>query len=183
MTKKRIIKSYFTQMKKNKLSGFTLIELIIVIVILGIVSVVALPRLLDLSSEAKIATLKQLAKQMKSSSELVRFKAITQGLRAVAANPGSGQSSYIVDFGFGSAEVDFGNLCPESIAEYGDTLEMLDFMDLTFDEKIETRVNNQYTLIGYDIPSSGAPVDQGCYVIYNSFGRPNCTIEVVTVDC
>jgi prepilin-type N-terminal cleavage/methylation domain-containing protein len=41
-------------MKKTK--GFTLIELIIVIVILGILSVVAAPRFLDLSGDAEEAT-------------------------------------------------------------------------------------------------------------------------------
>lgn len=40
----------------RKQSGFTLIELIIVIVILGILSVVAAPRFIDLSDDARTAT-------------------------------------------------------------------------------------------------------------------------------
>ena len=43
-------------MKKNQ--GFTLIELIIVIVILGILSVVAAPRFIDFTSDARNATFK-----------------------------------------------------------------------------------------------------------------------------
>jgi MSHA pilin protein MshA len=40
--------------------GFTLIELIIVIVILGIMAVTAAPRFIDISSDANIAKLKAL---------------------------------------------------------------------------------------------------------------------------
>jgi MSHA pilin protein MshA len=165
----------------NKQNGFTLIELIIVIVILGILSVVAAPRFIDLSSDAKIAVLNSLSGQFKSTVNLVQMKARTKGLKPVENNSGVLQAAYLVDFGFGSVEIDYRNLCPESIGESGDQLEMLDFLEISDD--FETRVNNQHTLIGYTVPSSGTPTTEGCYLIYDSFGTPNCTVEVVTVDC
>ncbi|WP_371193094.1 prepilin-type N-terminal cleavage/methylation domain-containing protein [Glaciecola sp. SC05] len=163
--------------------GFTLIELIIVIVIIGIIAVVAAPRFIDISSDAKVASINAIASQMHATAALAQNKARVNGLRPVTSNPGSGQANYIVDFGFGSAEVDFRNLCPESVAELGSRLQMLDFIDISIDDKLQTRVNNQYTLVGYEVPASGTPTTQGCYVIYDSFGRPNCTITAVTVDC
>lgn len=165
----------------NKNNGFTLIELIIVIVILGILAVVAAPKFIDISSDAKVAVLNSLSGQFKSTINLVQAKARVKGLRTSATNPGGVQSDYIVDFGFGSVEIDFRNLCPESQGEGGDQLEMLDFLEIS--EDFETRVNNQYTLVGYIVPSSGTPTNEGCYLIYDSFGEPNCTVEIVTVDC
>lgn len=170
-------------MKVNtKTSGFTLIELILIIVILGVLATVAAPRFINLSSDAKIAVLNSLKGQFKSTINLVQIKARVKGLKTVLTNPGGTiQTNYIVDFGYGSVEVDWRNLCPESIGEGADRLNMLDFLDISDD--FQTRVDNQYTLIGYTIPSSGTSKTEGCYLIYDSFGSPNCTVEIVTIDC
>jgi MSHA pilin protein MshA len=167
---------------KKYAQGFTLVELIIVIVILGIIAVVAAPRFLNIASDAKVAVINNLAAQIESTISLVRNKALVSGLRPIANNPGAQQSEFVVDFGFGSAEVDFRNLCPESIAEFSDRLRLADFIEISGDD-IQTRIDNQYTLIGFDIPATGTPTNQGCYVIYNSFGNPKCTVTPVTVDC
>ncbi|WP_065188624.1 prepilin-type N-terminal cleavage/methylation domain-containing protein [Shewanella woodyi] len=59
-------------MKLNKKQqGFTLIELVIVIIILGVLSVIATPKLLSLSSEAQASSLQGVAGAIASVNKLV----------------------------------------------------------------------------------------------------------------
>lgn len=169
-------------MNKNQ-HGFTLVELIIVIVIIGILAVVAFPKFLDISSDAKIASLKQINGQLRSAITLVQNKARVEGLRPVTVNPNAGQTAFIVDFGFGSSELMFNNLCPESIAEMGTRMRLVDFLNISLSDEMSVRVDNQFTLLGYDVPATGTPLNQGCYIVYDSFSTPNCSLTVVTDDC
>ena len=60
-------------------AGFTLIELVIVIVILGILAVTAAPKFLNLQSDARASTLKGMKAAMESSSSIVYSKAVILG--------------------------------------------------------------------------------------------------------
>lgn len=63
-----------------KQQGFTLIELVMVIVILGILAATALPKFANLNRDAKIASLNALQGALKSSVSIVRAKAMIQGV-------------------------------------------------------------------------------------------------------
>ena len=56
-------------------NGFTLVELVMVIVILGILAAIAIPKFSDLSTEAKISTLNGIAGSMRSTIAIVKAKA------------------------------------------------------------------------------------------------------------
>lgn len=65
-------------MKKQQ-SGFTLIELIMVIVILGILSAVAIPKFADLSSNAEVAVLEGALGSVKSSAVIAHSAYLAAG--------------------------------------------------------------------------------------------------------
>jgi len=64
--------SAITAINSRKQKGFTLIELVMVIVILGILAAFALPRFADLSGEAEEASVKGAQGAVRSASSIVR---------------------------------------------------------------------------------------------------------------
>ncbi|MCF1427835.1 MAG: hypothetical protein LPH21_11425 [Shewanella sp.] len=97
-----------------------------------------------------------------------------------------GQGQYIVHFDFGAVEVGYSNLCPEASGELRDALSFRDFMNLSLTGGLTDQRGDRYYKIGYKLPN--VTVDQvstteGCYVFYDSYGYPDCRVQVVDVDC
>jgi MSHA pilin protein MshA len=65
--------------KNNKQAGFTLIELIMVIVILGVLSAFALPRFADLGGNARTASINGVAGAMKAAANIAHAQQLASG--------------------------------------------------------------------------------------------------------
>ncbi|QYJ82824.1 type II secretion system protein [Shewanella rhizosphaerae] len=69
----------------KKQNGFTLIELVVVIIILGILAVTAAPKFINLQSDARASTLEGLKASLQGANTLVYSKAAIQGQESKSA--------------------------------------------------------------------------------------------------
>jgi MSHA pilin protein MshA len=91
--------------QQQQQSGFTLIELIIVIVILGILAVTAAPKFINIQGDATASTLKGVRGALQGGSQLVYAKSAIAGEQKNAA---AGDATSQVSVGGQTVETDFG---------------------------------------------------------------------------
>lgn len=91
-------------MKSSK--GFSLIELVVVIVILGILSAMAAPRFLNISSDAKKASLDGFVAAYKASEGIIEGKTLLEGKNFESAD--------VIEVGDDEIKVQFGSIIPQT---------------------------------------------------------------------
>jgi MSHA pilin protein MshA len=79
-------------MKNLKARGFTLIELVVVITILGILAAFAIPKFIALDTQARVATVNGLAGSVRSAAALARSLTMANGGTASAPVTMEGQA-------------------------------------------------------------------------------------------
>ncbi len=77
-------------MNRNKQQGFTLIELIVVIVILGILAVTAAPKFMSFAGDATKGALEGIQGSIRGSMNMANAKAVVNGKEKVAASTAIG---------------------------------------------------------------------------------------------
>lgn len=148
-------------MKRNQ--GFTLIELIIVIVILGILAVTAAPRFLNLSGDARGATLDAVKASLQSASSLVYGKAVIAGKQnlATATVVNKGADTIAVVYGYPAATA--------AVAA-----DLLDVADADFkieagdDTKYFGSVAADFVVFPDGFAPSDATEENACHVVYKA---------------
>ena len=91
-------------MRNNtKQQGFTLIELIVVIVILGILAVTAAPKFINFTADARASTVKGVEGALKGAALIVYSKEAISGKEATSNAAGASGSGIATTFGYPAA--------------------------------------------------------------------------------
>jgi len=151
--------------------GFTLIELIIVIVVLGILAVTAAPQFFNFSSDAKTSVVKGMEGSIKGAAQLVYGKAAIEGIETIADTATTRPEvenngvTVLTNYGYPAAD---GMQAALDINSADWTIELLDGTAIgTLGAIAVGAAASQFVIYPKGEPSPIAATDPGtCYVIY-----------------
>ena len=91
-----------------KQQGFTLIELVLVIIILGVLSATAMPKFINLQSDARKSTLDGMKAALQGANSLLYAKALIQGKEKMESadidTTGDGKTDTLAVYGYVNAD-------------------------------------------------------------------------------
>ena len=160
--------------------GFTLIELIIVIVILGILAVTAAPRFIDLQGDARASTLQGVKAALQGGAQLVYAKSAIAGEQA---NASAGDTTSQVVINGDPVETDFGY--PDAELMTAGMLEAWASLDATeWAFTAATPAAGSFTISPFGVAAAedGGPPDTRCQVEYTDAADGNSAPVIVIED-
>ncbi|AAF93672.1 TPA: type II secretion system protein [Vibrio cholerae] len=174
-------------MSKNQ--GFTLIELIIAIVILGVIAVIAAPRFINISKDAKANTMLSVAAGMESALTLLHSQALIEGqdigkgeitINGVKTPLLNGYPSVNGKDSF--EEINAQVQAWFNIDSVGKNVIEIDSSAAPFFiDKASSR--NQIYIFFSDAPTTGDRTEYGCQVRYQNPESEGPSVRVLTDDC
>lgn len=146
--------------------GFTLTELILVILIIGILSALALPRLIDFGADARKAKVQSLYATIDSAAQIVRAASLVQGQTGATGNVTLDGATIPTKYGFPQASV-AGIIEAASLSATGDDI---------------TITPSGATLL---IFINGAADPWDCMIVYSAPGSVGAvsTIQMLNSSC
>lgn len=150
----------------KKQSGFTLIELVIVIIILGILAATAVPKFVDLQGDARQAAMKGVKGALEGAATLTYSRAALDGVENSSTGTVNGIATV---FGYPAATI----AALEEAAGLADT-----------DWTISTPAGTPAAVIitAQDAPASASVDATGCKVTYTQAADANTRPTVVVID-
>ena len=134
--------------------GFTLIELVVVIVILGILAVTAAPRFLNLQDDARKASLQGLKGAIDGAAGITYGKAAVEGVEGVA----SGQSVEGIAIAYGYPTADGLDVAVAGLSD--------DWTEFDLDNASTAFTFSGRTTTGWVLDLTTPANNTGCYVAY-----------------
>lgn len=165
--------------EKKAQKGFTLIELVVVIVILGILAVTAAPKFIDLQDDARTATLDGLRAAMQSASSLVYSKSLIEGNEATAAGASNSTNingaETLVAFGYPLADYSV-----KGASTPGDWDTLIDIDSADFLSVVVGTGELVYYPANQVLPTT---ITEDCTVVYTQSANATTPPVIITNDC
>lgn len=160
-----------TKQKMNGQQGFTLIELVVVIVILGILAVTAAPKFINLQDDARTATLQAVKASMQSAAALVHSKSLIAGNESKAS-----ATDVLVYVNAKPTQINYGYpLANYSDADATNSGNWTDLLEIEADFKITVLTDGEFAVYPKDgtlptelpaDPSVPTATEDNCFAFY-----------------